>query len=219
VVELAGQGIDSVKSALNTYTLGSNLENLYFDGTGDFIGTGNELDNLIFGGLGNDTLSGGAGDDALIGGAGNDTFVFGAGFGNDQIIDFSSGHDKIEVRNGLFADGNAALAAAAQVGNDILITANASASLWVKNFNLANLRASDFVIPPAASGGDGSGGPADGGNGPGGPAGSDISRDSSLAQLVQAMSSYSAGSAISDPMSSTPVSGDQLQNTIATSMH
>ena len=83
VVELAGQGIDSVKSALNNYTLGlgSNVENLYFDGTGNFTGTGNELDNLIAGGTGNDTLDGGAGNDILIGGAGTDTLI--GGTGND----------------------------------------------------------------------------------------------------------------------------------------
>jgi Ca2+-binding RTX toxin-like protein len=81
VVELAGQGIDSVKSALNNYTLGSNVENLYFDGTGNFTGTCNELDNLIAGGIGNDTLDGGAGNDILIGGAGTDTLI--GGTGND----------------------------------------------------------------------------------------------------------------------------------------
>ena len=217
VVERANEGIDSVKSALNSYTLGSNLENLYSDVAGDFTGTGNELDNVIFGGNGNDTLSGGAGNDALIGGAGNDTFVFGAGFGNDQIIDFSSGHDKIHI-DGLFANANAALAAATQVNGDVLITVDASNSLWLKNFTLANLHASDFVIPPAAQGGGGSGGPDDG---PGGPAGSDITGGghSSLAQLVQAMASHSAGAAMSDPMGSVPVSGDPLQSSMATPMH
>ena len=198
VVELANQGIDSVKSALNSYTLGSNLENLYFDGTGNFTGTGNELDNLIYGGAGNDTLSGGAGNDALIGGAGNDTFVFGAGFGNDQIVDFSYGHDKIQI-NGLFANAGAALAAAAQVNGDVLIAMDASNSLWLKNVTLANLHASDFVVSPAALSGGGG--------------------DSSLAQLVQAMASHSAGGANSDPMSSAPVSGDPLQSNMATPMH
>jgi Ca2+-binding RTX toxin-like protein len=79
VVELAGQGIDSVKTTLNSYTLGSNVENLYFDATGDFAGTGNELDNMIFGGAGNDTLNGGTGFDILLGGDGNDTLIGGAG--------------------------------------------------------------------------------------------------------------------------------------------
>ena len=150
VVELANEGTDSVKSALNSYTLGSNLENLFFVGTGDFTGTGNELDNLIFGGAGNDTLSGGAGNDALIGGAGSDTFVFGAGFGNDQIVDFSSGQDKIQI-DGLFANAAAALAAAVQVNGDVLITVDASNSLLLKNVSLADLQASDFVIPPSGN--------------------------------------------------------------------
>ena len=74
VTEFAGEGTDLVHTTLSSYTLGANLENLTFDGTADFHGTGNELDNVIHGGSGNDTLDGGAGADTMIGGAGNDTY-------------------------------------------------------------------------------------------------------------------------------------------------
>jgi Ca2+-binding RTX toxin-like protein len=83
VIEDAVVGNDSVQTSLNSYTLGANVENLSFTGTGNFSGTGNALANVITGGAGNDTLSGGAGNDALNGGAGND--VLDGGTGNDAM--------------------------------------------------------------------------------------------------------------------------------------
>ena len=73
VIELAGEGIDTVRTATGSYTLGANVENLVFTGSGDFTGNGNALDNAVTGGTGNDTLTGGAGADALDGGFGIDT--------------------------------------------------------------------------------------------------------------------------------------------------
>ena len=76
ITEAVGGGTDTVLTLLTAYTLGANLENLTFTGTGNFIGTGNRDANVITGGAGNDTLSdgGGTGIDTLIGGAGNDTY-------------------------------------------------------------------------------------------------------------------------------------------------
>jgi len=75
VIENAGEGTDTVQTVLNSYTLGANVENLTFTGTGNFIGIGNALNNTITGGAGNDTIDGGAGTDTMIGGAGNDTYL------------------------------------------------------------------------------------------------------------------------------------------------
>lgn len=93
--ELAGQGTDTIKTAL-TYSLadtdgagvnGGNIENLILTGAAAINGTGNALNNVITGnaavnilngGLGNDTLDGGLGNDTLIGGLGNDVFVVSA---------------------------------------------------------------------------------------------------------------------------------------------
>jgi Ca2+-binding RTX toxin-like protein len=84
VIEYAGEGTDTVKVSLSSYTLGSNLENLTGTvATGQTL-TGNELSNLITGGGGNDTLNGGDGDDTLKGGSGND--VLHGGNGNDTLI-------------------------------------------------------------------------------------------------------------------------------------
>ncbi|MFP3525576.1 type I secretion target, partial [Pantoea sp. SIMBA_072] len=64
-----------VQTNLASYTLGANLENLTFTGSGNFAGVGNTLANTIVGGAGNDFLNGGAGADQMVGGAGNDSYV------------------------------------------------------------------------------------------------------------------------------------------------
>ncbi len=76
-------GTDTVQVTLASYTLGSNVENLIFNGTGSFTGTGNTAANSILGGAGSDNLTGGDGNDSLTGGAGNDTLS--GGTGNDAI--------------------------------------------------------------------------------------------------------------------------------------
>lgn len=89
LVELAGEGFDTVQSTANLFDLNrgngindrSGIENLTFTGTGNFDGRGNALNNVITGGIGNDTLNGGAGIDTLDGGAGNDTY------GVDSVTD------------------------------------------------------------------------------------------------------------------------------------
>lgn len=93
VVELAGQGIDTVYvQNAQSYTLGANLENLVFRWGGN-IAIGNVLDNIItyeaggdgqlYGLAGNDTLvsegdssllDGGLGNDSMVGGDGNDVY-------------------------------------------------------------------------------------------------------------------------------------------------
>ena len=84
VVELAGQGTDTVQTSLNSYALGAHVENLVFTGIGAFTGTGNAEANRITGRVGNDTLMGDAGNDTLDGGRGNDSMV--GGTGNDTYL-------------------------------------------------------------------------------------------------------------------------------------
>ncbi|MGO7755564.1 beta strand repeat-containing protein, partial [Rhizobium ruizarguesonis] len=75
VIENVNEGTDTVRTALVSYTLGNNVENLTYTGSASFTGTGNALANTITGGAGNDVLNGAAGADTLIGGAGNDTYI------------------------------------------------------------------------------------------------------------------------------------------------
>jgi len=120
VNENPGEGTDTVHTTLNAYTLGLNVENLGFIGTGNFAGTGNSLNNILSGGSGNDSLSGGAGNDTLIagltdtltGGAGKDVFELstpGSAATPAAIViaDFIHGTDKIAVRDAGFNLGTA----------------------------------------------------------------------------------------------------------------
>ena len=113
--ENVGEGTDTVRTTLSSYTLGINLENLTFIGAGSFTGTGNTLSNVITGGAGNDTLTGGVGADVLRGGAGANMFVFKtladstvSAPGRDTITDFVSvAGDKIDLH---LLDANASVA-------------------------------------------------------------------------------------------------------------
>jgi serralysin len=84
VTEGFGGGTDTVRTALSTYTLGTNLENLTFTGSGSFAGVGNGLANVMIGGVGADNLNGAAGNDRLFGGGGADTLTGGAG--SDEFV-------------------------------------------------------------------------------------------------------------------------------------
>ena len=79
VIERSGEGSDTVKTTLTSYTLGAEVEILQFQASGNAVGVGNGLDNTLFGNAGNDTLSGLGGADRLVGGAGNDVLIGGAG--------------------------------------------------------------------------------------------------------------------------------------------
>jgi serralysin len=83
VIEGANEGTDTVLTTLRAYTLGTNVENVTFTGSGSFNGAGNALDNAITGGVGNDTLTGAAGNDTLDGGDGNDILI--GGLGTDML--------------------------------------------------------------------------------------------------------------------------------------
>ena len=61
------------------------------------IMNGGAGDDEMYGGEDNDTINGGEGDDWLDGGPGDDTFVFEPGHGNDYIMDFDTGTDKIDL--------------------------------------------------------------------------------------------------------------------------
>ncbi|MFI3156731.1 MAG: SdrD B-like domain-containing protein [Methylococcaceae bacterium] len=109
IVEQAGEGADTVRSTIESYTLGANLENLDLVGTA-ITGYGNELNNLIRGnalgnlidaGDGNDFISGAGGDDTLNGGLGDDSYVFSIGFGTDVAIDGAGSNDEVRMNDDL----------------------------------------------------------------------------------------------------------------------
>ena len=72
-------GTDLVKSSLDSYILGSTLENLELTGNENINGYGNDLNNRLTGNNGANTLAGYGGDDILDGGTGADSMQGGDG--------------------------------------------------------------------------------------------------------------------------------------------
>ncbi|RJE80903.1 calcium-binding protein [Paracoccus sp. JM45] len=122
------QGMDTIRNIENIRSgggddrlSGNNVANLIDGGAGHDVIFGRQGDDRLEGkagqdqlngGFGNDTLIGGTGKDVLQGGAGADVFVFanldhtGRNYQSaDQIIDFRSGTDLINLR-GIDADHN-----------------------------------------------------------------------------------------------------------------
>jgi len=81
VTELAGGGIDLVKTTVDGLILGANVEDLTLLGVGNLTGTGNDLSNYLTGNDGSNVLVGAKGNDTLDGGLGGDTMK--GGLGND----------------------------------------------------------------------------------------------------------------------------------------
>ncbi len=94
VIEIAGEGTDSVRSSI-TYSLTDNVENLTLTGTADINGTGNVLDNTIIGNSGSNTLQGMEGNDTLNGAQSADTML--GGTGNDTYVVDNSGDTVVEL--------------------------------------------------------------------------------------------------------------------------
>ncbi|NKL38492.1 RTX toxin, partial [Rhizobium leguminosarum bv. viciae] len=149
VTETADAGTDTVRANLAAYTLGTNVENLTYIGTGPFAGTGNALDNVIVGGSGSNTLAGGAGNDTLTGGAAADVFVFLLNWGHDTITNFvatGAAHDTIRIDHSIFADWESLFAASSQYGNDTIVTADIDNTIVLRNVALTSLDSGDFLF-------------------------------------------------------------------------
>ncbi len=107
VIEDFGEGTDTVETALASFVLRDNVEDLIYTGSGSFTGIGAAENNAITGGAnadflsgldGADTLTGGSDSDLLLGGAGSDSFRYNGGeTGLDRILDFASGQDRIAL--------------------------------------------------------------------------------------------------------------------------
>ncbi len=110
--------------------------------------TGDAGVNRLEGADGNDTLIAGGGDDMLVGGAGADVFVVGAGSGNDTVLDFENGVDKINA--GTLVTSFAGVTVT-QEGADARVGFGAGGpTLLLKNTSTASVDASDFMFGTAA---------------------------------------------------------------------
>lgn len=126
VTEAANAGVDTVHTALASYTLGANVENgVMLNGATTM--TGNALANRITGNMANDTISGGAGDDTLLGGGGNDSLV--GGDGNDLLVGDSGSAENAISSGEAVVDGQVValtISAAEQATGSVKITGNIS---------------------------------------------------------------------------------------------
>jgi Ca2+-binding RTX toxin-like protein len=157
LVEFANEGHDTVVTTLTHLTLLSNFEDLKYNGTADFTGTGNDAANLIQGNAGNDHLIGLGGDDELDGGANNDVYdyrgSFGLAFGNDRISD-TSGTDQIAVNS--FSD----ILGAQHVGNDLILTLTGGTIQIINHFagqqveNIIDSNGNSMVLATGLTGGN-----------------------------------------------------------------
>jgi hypothetical protein len=111
------------------------------------VGTGSGA--AIYGSTYNDALKVGPGNDLVMGHGGNDTFVFGTSFGKDVITDFqasNTNHDTLQFSHNTFSSFAAVLAHAAQVGSDVVITADAFDTITLKNVQISSLQKHDIHI-------------------------------------------------------------------------
>lgn len=96
IVELAGEGNDTVESSID-YVLGTTLENLVLTGSADLDGIGNDGDNVLVGNAGANRLDGGLGGDDMYGGDGDDYFINDSN--QDWIYEYAGeGTDTLERR-------------------------------------------------------------------------------------------------------------------------
>lgn len=106
VIELAGGGIDRVRTAATSYVLPDQVEELIYTGTVAASLTGNAVDNIIVGRDGNDLLRGLDGNDTLRGAGGADLIDGGAGI---DTADYSTsvGGVTINLRSQTASGGDA----------------------------------------------------------------------------------------------------------------
>ena len=138
----------------NDRLTGNNAENQIFTSFGNDTLDGGDGNDSLDGSFDDDTLDGGEGNDTLTGGSGNDLFRFEPFDGSDTITDFGTGNNRLEFREGLFADLAAVQAAATQTDDGNLeIKLSTTETLTLESVTLAALTA-DTVTTLDANGND-----------------------------------------------------------------
>ncbi len=102
--------------------------------------------NVVFGTSGHDTIVSTGSNETLSGNGGGDTFIFAEKFGNDIIADFNTSNDVIQLSHNAFADFASVLSHAAQSGADVVINADATDSITLKNTTIGQLSDHNFHL-------------------------------------------------------------------------
>lgn len=150
---LGGSGSDSIVGGTGDDVIAGQYGNdTMIGGIGADTLSGGRGNDVIDGGSGNDRLDGGWGDDTMKGGSGLDLFAVStrSGDGNDRILDFVPGYDKVLFESDQFDTFQEMLGNAVQVGTNTVITYGQfpTSTLTLENIRISQLRASDFVFTP-----------------------------------------------------------------------
>ena len=117
---VGGQGNDSITAHASQNLVYGNLGNdTLHGGSGADVLRGGQGDDVIVAGSGDQFLSGDRGDDTITAGAGHDTIHSSQDAGIDRILNYSPGHDVVQLDPGTAY-------AVSQVGADTVITMTGS---------------------------------------------------------------------------------------------
>ncbi|MDI6028179.1 calcium-binding protein [Corticibacterium sp. UT-5YL-CI-8] len=130
VVEVDGEGNDTVIASISYSLKAIYAENINLVGAGVINATGNKFSNVIVGNSSSNIINGMAGNDVLTGGGGSDRFVFDTSLGTnnvDHLTDFYAPQDSIRLDDSVFVGlTEGALIAKAQFKNIATGTVDAS---------------------------------------------------------------------------------------------
>ncbi|ESQ90368.1 hypothetical protein ABAC460_09440 [Asticcacaulis sp. AC460] len=119
VVELGGEGNDTIYSSDNRGLFGTYVETLILTGAANIVATGNSFANRLVGNSGTNTLTGLAGDDTYVVQNAGDTTVEAAGEGTDLVESAITWTLAANVEN-LLLTGGAAVNGTGNSGNNVL---------------------------------------------------------------------------------------------------
>ncbi|MEM1372860.1 MAG: calcium-binding protein [Pseudomonadota bacterium] len=146
----AGEGSDGLfGDDGDDFIWGGIGDDRFYSGNGDDIADGGEGNDVVRGNAGFDTIIGGTGDDELWGNFNADRFVFADGHGDDVIVDFEA-TNVFEVLDfsalSLFQSTSDVMAAAVQVGADVVINTGGGNSITLEGVKLDDLDGTDFLF-------------------------------------------------------------------------
>jgi Ca2+-binding RTX toxin-like protein len=151
-ISVVGGGVDHdtlnsieriIGTALDDRIGGGKANNEFYGGNGD---------DVLKGGAGGDVLSGDAGNDRLTGGANADIFAFIDGFGRDTVTDFHAtgdDHDVLDMRDVATVSSFDSMLYGHRIwqdGSDVVIDAAKGNEVILKNVDIHDLSASDFLF-------------------------------------------------------------------------
>ena len=167
---LAGRGNDTVFAGSGNDRVGGGDGNdeLHGESGDDLINgdagndrlLGEDGNDGLAGGSGNDQIEGGNGRDFIVSGAGNDRleggqdqdkFVIRTGTGTDTVQDLQA-NDRIDLRDFNFTSADAVIEGFQQRGHDAVLDLGNGDKLILKDTQVSDLSADQFIVSDAATG-------------------------------------------------------------------